>query len=40
MSTPDSLLRITDLNVHYGGIQALRDVSLRVEPGEIVAVIG
>ena len=34
------LLRIQDLSVHYGGIQALRGVSLVVPPGEVVALIG
>jgi branched-chain amino acid transport system ATP-binding protein len=35
-----SLLEVTDLSVAYGSIQALRGVSLRVEPGEIVTLIG
>ena len=35
-----SLLQVSDLSVHYGGIRALRDVSLRVEEGEIVALLG
>jgi branched-chain amino acid transport system ATP-binding protein len=35
-----SYLEVTDLDVHYGGIQALCGVNLRVEQGEIVAVIG
>jgi branched-chain amino acid transport system ATP-binding protein len=34
------MLDIKSLMVHYGGICALNDVSLHVEPGEIVAVIG
>ena len=34
------LLRIEDLSVHYGGIQALRNVSLVVPEGEVVALIG
>lgn len=34
------LLEIRDLNVSYGAIQALRGVSLRVEEGQIVTMIG
>ena len=34
------LLEIRDLAVSYGGIRALRNVSLRVEEGEIVALLG
>jgi branched-chain amino acid transport system ATP-binding protein len=34
------VLEVSDLNVKYGQIHALRDVSLTVEPGRIVAVIG
>lgn len=34
------MLEIKNLNVHYGVIQALRDVSLTVEQGEIVTLIG
>ncbi|HWQ57784.1 MAG TPA: ABC transporter ATP-binding protein [Clostridia bacterium] len=33
-------LEVKDLNVHYGGIHALRSVNMQVERGEIVAVIG
>lgn len=40
MSTTAPMLDIKNLMVHYGGICALNDVSLHVEPGEIVAVIG
>ncbi len=36
----ESLLEITDLRVSYGGIAALKGVSLRVGSGEIVAMIG
>ena len=34
------LLDVVDLHVHYAGIRALSGVSMRVDPGEIVAVIG
>lgn len=35
-----SLLEVRDLKAAYGGIQALRGVSVSVEEGEIVAVLG
>ena len=35
-----TLLEITDLDVHYGGIHALKGVSLKVEAGEVVTLIG
>jgi branched-chain amino acid transport system ATP-binding protein len=35
-----ALLEIADLEVRYGGIRALRGVSLTVEEGEIVALLG
>jgi len=34
------MLEITDLHVHFGGIHAIKGVSLRVEQGEIVTLIG
>ena len=34
------MLKLEKVNTYYGGIQALRDVSLEVAEGEIVAVIG
>ncbi|WHZ09846.1 MAG: branched-chain amino acid ABC transporter, ATP-binding protein LivF [Burkholderiaceae bacterium] len=37
---PDLLLKIEGLEVHYGGVQALTDVSLSVRRGEVVTVIG
>ena len=38
MATP--LLQIENLTVNYGGIQALQGVSLTVQPGEVVTLIG
>lgn len=35
-----SFLEVRNLSVSYGGIHALRDISLRVEEGEIVALLG
>jgi branched-chain amino acid transport system ATP-binding protein len=35
-----SLLNITDLTVHYGKIQALKDIHLNVESGQIVSLVG
>jgi ABC-type branched-subunit amino acid transport system ATPase component len=35
-----SLLEVTDLHASYGGVRALRGVSLTVREGEIVAVLG
>src|SRR5690606_169025 len=37
---PMSLLELDGVAVHYGRIQALSGVSITVEPGEIVALIG
>jgi branched-chain amino acid transport system ATP-binding protein len=34
------MLNITDLSVHYGKIQALSDISLTVEAGQIVSLVG
>ncbi|WP_313083709.1 ABC transporter ATP-binding protein [Pulveribacter sp.] len=36
----DELLRIDDLHVHYGAVQALKGVSLHVQAGEVVTIIG
>jgi branched-chain amino acid transport system ATP-binding protein len=38
MSSP--LLAIEDLNVSYGGAQAVRDLSLEVHAGEVVGIVG
>ncbi|AEI44477.1 ABC transporter ATP-binding protein [Paenibacillus mucilaginosus] len=35
-----SMLELRDVHAYYGAIHALRGVSLRVEPGEIVTLIG
>jgi branched-chain amino acid transport system ATP-binding protein len=35
-----ALLTIENLSVHYGAIQALHGLSIAVEPGEIVTLIG
>ena len=35
-----SLLALDDVAAHYGGVQALKGVSLRVEEGEVVTLIG
>jgi branched-chain amino acid transport system ATP-binding protein len=35
-----SLLAVENLSVFYGSVQALRGISLRVEPGEVVTLIG
>ncbi|MCO1581247.1 ABC transporter ATP-binding protein [Crossiella sp. SN42] len=35
-----ALLELNNVSVHYGRIQALAGISLRVEPGEIVSLIG
>jgi branched-chain amino acid transport system ATP-binding protein len=34
------MLQVTDLETRYGKIRALQDVSIRVEPREVVAVLG
>jgi branched-chain amino acid transport system ATP-binding protein len=35
-----SLLEVSDLHVHYGGIHAIKGISFTVEEGEIVTLIG
>ncbi|MDR0354370.1 MAG: ABC transporter ATP-binding protein [Deltaproteobacteria bacterium] len=34
------MLELVDLNVSYGGVEALRNLSLKVEEGELVAILG
>ena len=34
------MLEVKGIDTYYGNIQALRDVSLRVDDGEIVTLIG
>jgi branched-chain amino acid transport system ATP-binding protein len=40
MAAERPLLEVNNLSVHYGGIQALHDVTLAVYPGEAVTLIG
>src|SRR6202007_2243741 len=35
-----ALLEVKDIHAHYGGIEALKGVSLTVEEGEVVTLIG
>ena len=34
------LLKVEDINVYYGSIHAIKDVSFHVDEGEIVTMIG
>lgn len=34
------MLKIENLNVYYGGIHAIRDISLEVPAGKVVTLIG
>ena len=36
----EAMLKIENLSVSYGGVQAVRDISLEVRPGEIAALLG
>ncbi|SSW67328.1 High-affinity branched-chain amino acid transport ATP-binding protein LivF [Achromobacter agilis] len=37
---PDAMLKVENLSVAYGGVQAVRGLSLEVRPGEIAALLG
>ena len=34
------MLKVSEIDVYYGDMQALRNVSIKVDPGEVVSVIG
>ncbi|MFN3328986.1 MAG: ATP-binding cassette domain-containing protein, partial [Fervidobacterium pennivorans] len=34
------MLEILDLHVHYGGIHAIKGISMKVEEGQIISLIG
>ena len=36
----EPLLKVTDLSVSYGHVEALRNVSVEVSKGQIVSIIG
>jgi branched-chain amino acid transport system ATP-binding protein len=40
LNTQQPILEVKDLSVNYGGIQALKEVSLVIFPGEVVTLIG
>ena len=37
---PEPMLKVENLHVHYGNIHALKGLSIEVEEGEIVSLIG
>ena len=37
---PSPLLSVNNLSVNFGGLKALSHVSLKVEPGELIGIIG
>lgn len=37
---PEAMLKVENLHVAYGGVQAVRGISLEVRPGEITALLG
>jgi len=40
MPVSETLLTVKDLHVHYGGVKALDGVSLGIDEGEVVALMG
>lgn len=40
MSSKETLLKLNNVNVHYGGVKALDGVSLQIDEGEIIALMG
>ena len=36
----DTLLKVENINVYYGNIHAVKDISFEVDQGEIVTLIG
>ena len=36
----NNMLDVESLQVYYGGIHALQEITMHIKPGEIVAVIG
>ncbi len=40
MATTNAMLKVKDLQVNYGGIQAVKGVDLEVGKGELVTLIG
>ena len=35
-----NILNVNDLNVYYGGIHAIKNISFQIKKGEIVSLIG
>jgi len=40
MGSTQALLRVDDISLSFGGIQALKNVSFEVHPGELFSIIG
>ncbi len=40
MPATETLLKLSDIHVHYGGVKALDGASVRVDEGEVVALMG